>query len=89
MAKLTLYPIKYSIPTSSKVSLKLYDISGRCVKILVDSERIPGYYEETLETKNYAAGIYFYRIEAVPINRDFGSASTGDFKATRKLTILR
>ncbi|MBI4721526.1 MAG: hypothetical protein HY769_09705, partial [Candidatus Stahlbacteria bacterium] len=44
------------------------------------------------------AGIYFIKLETVPINRDFpsrslsgqvGSASTGEFKATRKLTILK
>jgi len=33
-------------------------------------------------------GGYFYRLEVLPINQDF-AILTGDYKATKKLTILR
>jgi len=69
--------IQYSLPKTSKVSLKLYDLTGRCVKTLVDGERLPGYYKETLESKNYPTGIYFAKFNA------------GEYKETKKLILMK
>ncbi|MFA5032072.1 MAG: LamG-like jellyroll fold domain-containing protein [bacterium] len=69
--------ISYQLPAKSKVSLKLYDLSGRCLKELVNKEKLPGYYKITLITKNYPAGIYFAKF----------SADT--YKATKKLILMR
>ncbi|MDD2889696.1 MAG: DUF4434 domain-containing protein [bacterium] len=69
--------IKYSIPRTSFVSLKLYDVTGRCVKTLIAGERLPGYYREKLESKNYPAGVYFAKFKA------------GDYKETKKLVLMK
>ncbi|MFA5032464.1 MAG: FG-GAP-like repeat-containing protein [bacterium] len=69
--------IQYSLPKTSKVSLKLYDLTGRCVKTLVEGERLPGYYKETLESKNYPTGIYFAKFNA------------GEYKETKKLILMK
>ncbi|MDD2890133.1 MAG: T9SS type A sorting domain-containing protein [bacterium] len=69
--------IKYSIPRTSFVSLKLYDVTGRCVKTLVSGEKIPGYYNETIESKNYSTGVYFAKFKA------------GDYRETRKLVLMK
>jgi len=55
--------IRYSLSVESKVSLNLYDISGRLVKTLVDEHKNPGNYQVTFSTKNLSAGIYFLSLE--------------------------
>lgn len=69
--------LMYSIPVPSKVSLKLYDLSGRCVKTFVDGEKLPGYYKETLNAKDYPTGVYFAKFKA------------GNYKETRKLVLMK
>lgn len=69
--------IKYELPLESKVSLKLYDISGRCIRTLVDKEEKSGCYEVKLETGDLSSGIYFVNLEC------------GGYKEVKKLTVLR
>ena len=61
--------ISYSIPTGSFVSLKIYDILGREVKTLVNTEQTPGVYNTVWNGDNnfgnkVASGIYIYRVVA-------------------------
>jgi YVTN family beta-propeller protein len=51
--------IHYSSHTENKLSLLLYDISGRLVKILVNEQKEQGNYSINLNTKTLSAGIYF------------------------------
>lgn len=74
--------IKYSIPKTCKVELKLYDVTGRQVTVLVDQNQKPGYYKvnwhiRNVSEKQLANGIYFYRLKA------------GDFVSTKKMVIVR
>jgi hypothetical protein len=55
--------IRYLLSAKSKVSLNLYEISGRLVKTLVDEYKNPGNYQFTLSTKNLSAGVYFLSLE--------------------------
>jgi hypothetical protein len=54
--------IKYSIPQSSNVVIKVYDILGNEVETLVNEEKQTGTYEITWYTKTLSSGIYFYRL---------------------------
>jgi hypothetical protein len=56
--------IDYQIPRKSEVSLRVYDVSGRLIDVLIDGEVEPGYYSSRLDTKGYTNGIYFYRLIA-------------------------
>ncbi|MDD5530203.1 MAG: S8 family serine peptidase [bacterium] len=69
--------LMYQIPATSKVSLRLYDLTGRCVKALVDGEKVPGYYKVDLKSKDYPAGIYFAKFAA------------GSYKETKKLVLMK
>ncbi|MDD2890543.1 MAG: C25 family cysteine peptidase, partial [bacterium] len=69
--------ISYQIPVKSNVSLKLFDLSGRCVKTLIECEKLPGRYEEKLEFKDYPAGIYFVKFNA------------GTYRETKKLILIK
>jgi len=55
--------ISYQLPTDSKVSLKIYDLLGREVAILLDNQVKPaGYYEQQWNASRYASGMYIYRL---------------------------
>lgn len=69
--------IKYSIPKTVNVELKVFDILGREVKTLVNETSNPGYYEAKFNAGNYASGVYFYRIKA------------GEYIKTGKMLLLR
>jgi flagellar hook assembly protein FlgD len=64
--------IRYSIPSSgARVVLRVYDVSGRLVRTLVDGVREGNQYVATWDGKNdrgtrVAAGIYFYKLQHGP-----------------------
>jgi len=62
---------------SPNVKLTIYDIAGRLVETLVDEIKEPGFYQIHLDGKDYASGIYYYRIQ------------TPKFTSTKKLILLR
>jgi hypothetical protein len=59
----SLTAVRYSLPIERKVSLQLYDISGRLVKTLVKEQKKPGNYSINLNTNTLSAGIYFLSLE--------------------------
>ncbi len=69
--------IKFEIPKSSFVTLKVYDILGREVAKLVNQGKSAGSYEINFDASELTSGIYFYRIQA------------GNFAQTRKMMLLK
>lgn len=69
--------INYDIPVSGFVSLKLYDISGKEVAALVNSNMNAGYYTVRFDAANFASGVYFYTLTA------------GDIKITKKMILMK
>lgn len=76
--------IKYTIPASlnlsrggTLVTLKIYDILGNEVAILVNEEKPAGTYEVTLNAANLPSEVYFYKIQA------------GDYTAVKKMVLLK
>ena len=65
--------IKYSIPKSSQVILKIFNTLGEEIETLVNEEKPVGTYELNWNAANLPSGIYFYRLQA------------GDFVQTRKM----
>ncbi|MCK4251587.1 T9SS type A sorting domain-containing protein [candidate division WOR-3 bacterium] len=59
--------INYALPQAVKIEIKVYDVSGRQVKILVSEKLEPGYYKTLWYGKDnigrkVSAGIYFIRM---------------------------
>ncbi len=55
--------IRYSIPEDSKVSLRVYDITGKEVANLVNDEmKEAGDYSAVFNAGNFSSGIYFYTL---------------------------
>ena len=68
---------RYSIPQTSKVVIKVYDILGNEIAKLMDEEKSIGTYELTWDASNLSSGIYFYQLKA------------GEYAQTRKMLLLK
>ena len=74
--------IRYTLGDRANVKVRVYDVAGRAVRTLVDSEaQTPGEHTVTWDGRNgvgtrVSPGIYFYRLEA------------GAFSATRRMALL-
>jgi hypothetical protein len=74
--------IAFSIASATSVSLKIYDVTGRLVRVLLDERREAGRYGVVWDGFDargsaVASGVYFYRL------------STREFVETRKMVLLR
>jgi hypothetical protein len=56
--------IKYSVPQSSEVIIKVFDVLGNEIETLVKEEKPTGSYEITWNAANLPSGVYFYRLKA-------------------------
>lgn len=54
--------IKYQLPVSGNVVLKIYDITGKEVAKIVDENKVAGYYTAVFDASRLSSGMYFYRI---------------------------
>lgn len=74
--------IDFSIKSASRVTLRVFDVSGRLVNTLVDKKMDAGNHFVVWDGTNstgqkVASGIYFYQIDA------------NGFKAAKKITVLK
>lgn len=52
--------IKFDIPKAMNASLKIYDILGREISVIVNDFLIPGTYTFDFDGSNLSSGVYFY-----------------------------
>jgi hypothetical protein len=76
--------IRYDIPKTSLTSLKVYDVLGNEIITLVNEEKPAGNYEVEFDAPGLPSGVYFYRLQAVPIGRQAGS-----FVETKKMVLMK
>ncbi len=69
--------IRYRLPAAGKVTIVLYDQTGRRVKTLVDGFQQSGTYALKVDMSGLSSGVYYYRI------------NSGRHTATRKMMLLR
>lgn len=75
--------ISYSIPVNSFVTLKVFDLLGREVAVLVNQEKPAGKYsvvfnsQNILNGKNISSGVYLYKLQA------------GNFISSKKLILMK
>lgn len=69
--------IKFEIPETGYVSLKIYDLLGKEISTLINELKMPGIYEVKFDGTNLASGIYFYQLKS------------GDFVQTKKLILMK
>jgi len=56
--------ISYQLPVISNVDLRVFDLLGREVAVLVNEEKPPGSYTVTWNAGGMASGVYLYKIQA-------------------------
>ena len=69
--------ISFSIPQSSFVQIKIYDVAGGLVDELVNEERHAGVYNIEWDASHNPTGIYYYQMKA------------GNFNETKKMLLLK
>lgn len=69
--------IQYTIGNKQFVTLKIYDVLGREVKVLVNKELEPGSYSVYFSGSNFPSGIYFYKLTA------------GNFVQVKKMILVK
>lgn len=69
--------IKYDIPRSGFVTIKIYDALGKEVMTLVNEYKNPGRYSAKLDARNLASGVYIYRM------------NSGEYSSSKKLILLK
>ena len=69
--------IRYDVPERTHVTMKIYDVMGRQVAVLVDEEHNAGAHKIVWNAQGVASGLYYYRISA------------GDFTSVRKLILMK
>lgn len=77
--------IRYQIPVTSRVTLKVFDILGREVAILVDEIQQPGVYTSSFPPSfagqalhsSFTSGVYFYQIQ------------TEKFSSVKKMLLIK
>ena len=69
--------IRYDVAKQAIVELKVFNVLGQEVEVLVNQRLNPGHYEVTWNAAPIASGIYFYQLKS------------DDFIAVKKLIILK
>lgn len=69
--------IAYAVSAPGFVTIELFDLAGKKIATLVNSEKQPGFYSYTLNGAGLSSGIYLYRMTA------------GRYVQTRKLMLLK
>ncbi len=69
--------ISYQLPVASEVSLKVFDVLGREVAVLVSGRQKAGNYVVPFNGSGLSSGVYFYRLQA------------GQFVQTRKMMLVK
>jgi hypothetical protein len=69
--------ISYSLPEAQIVTLKIFDLNGKAVDVLVNEFQTAGRHEVQWVAEGFPSGIYFYQIQA------------GAFSETKKLILQK
>lgn len=69
--------IEYSLPISEQVMLKVFDVIGNEVRVLVNSRQAAGSYRVQLDSNDLNSGLYFYLLQA------------GKFTVTKKMILIK
>jgi hypothetical protein len=69
--------ISYSIPKSAVVTLKVYDVLGKEIAILINGNQNVGTYNVSFDASHFSSGVYFYQL------------MSGNYTSIKKMIILK
>jgi hypothetical protein len=76
--------IEFDLPRSSFITIKVYNLLGMELSKLISDELSPGSYRFQLHANDFSAGVYFYRMIATPMDRQYQP-----YIQTRKLILAK
>jgi hypothetical protein len=74
--------IRYQLPNSCRVTIKIYNMEGQEAAILVQKDQDAGYYTVRWDAKHFNSGLYIYCLEA-------DGQNGGSFQKSMKLLLLK
>ena len=69
--------VNFDIPRKNIVTIKIYDVLGRLVNVLLNETKSAGSYSVTFDGTNLPSGVYYYEIKA------------GNYTATKKMALIK
>lgn len=69
--------IKFSVPSSETIQIKVYDILGKEITTILNEYKQAGIYEVEFDATNLPSGVYYYRV------------LSGNYSETKKMLLLR
>ena len=69
--------IKYDLPKEGFVKIKIYDLTGREIRSLVNEFKQAGSYSTVFNGANLSSGVYFYKLE------------TENFRQIKRMVLLK
>jgi hypothetical protein len=69
--------INYQLPINCHLKLKVFDVLGKEIAVLINNNQTAGYYSVIFNGANLTSGVYLYRLE------------TEFFSSTKKLILLK
>ncbi|MBE2217364.1 MAG: T9SS type A sorting domain-containing protein [Ignavibacteria bacterium] len=70
--------IRFVIPEAGFVQLKIYDVAGRTIEMIVNKQLSPSIYDVTFDGTKYTSGLYFYQL-----------TSDGKIVDTKKMCLVK
>ncbi|MGE5457331.1 MAG: T9SS type A sorting domain-containing protein, partial [Methanococcaceae archaeon] len=75
--------IRYGLPKTSRVKIKIFNSIGKEVDVLVNDVKNAGYHEMIWNASRNASGVYFCTIEAISEDGE------NSFKSASKLILMK
>ncbi|WP_103665104.1 DUF1501 domain-containing protein [Gracilimonas amylolytica] len=69
--------ISFSLPASTRVKLEVFDIQGRRINVLLNSELSAGSHRVRFDASRLASGVYLYKLDA------------GQFSESKTMTLIK
>lgn len=69
--------ISFDIPSDEFVTIKIYDLNGKLIKLIVNEFKTAGYYNLNFDASQLPSGAFFYKLEA------------GNFSAVKKMILMK
>jgi aminopeptidase N len=73
--------IKFDLPEKAAVTLKVYNVLGELVSVLLDGQKLEGSYKVKFDGTNLSSGIYYYELNA--------AGSKNSFNSVKKMVLIK
>jgi len=77
--------IQFSLPTAGHISLKVYNVLGEEIAVLIDGNMNAGAYKIPFNAAGFSSGVYFYRISV----KGNLAGKSKEFTAIKKMILLK